>query len=166
MRVATGLPSKTDDWHLLVARQMGCEEVVLATPADLPGDERWEYEDLVRLRTRVESFGLKIRAIQNTPARFINEARLGLQGGTYAELDAGHYPMRSHTDEVAELQLVAGARVGLWRVGPRVGRSEAPMSFGSSGVCGGVWADTTPTRATLPASVVAPASSERRVNAS
>ena len=29
---------------------------------------------------RVESFGLKIGAIQNTPSGFINEARLGLPG--------------------------------------------------------------------------------------
>ena len=80
MRVAIGLPAKTDDWHFILAKQMGCEEVVLATPADLPGDERWEYEGLARLRERVESFGLKIGAIQNTPSGFINEARLGLPG--------------------------------------------------------------------------------------
>jgi hypothetical protein len=82
MRVAIGLPSKTDDWHFILAKQMGCEEVVLATPADLPREERWEYEDLARLRERVESFGLKIGAIQNTPAEFINEARLGLPAAT------------------------------------------------------------------------------------
>ncbi len=80
MRVGIGLPSKTDDWHFILARQMGCEEVVLATPAGLPGEERWEYEDLARLRARVESFDLKIGAIQNTPPGFINEARLGLPG--------------------------------------------------------------------------------------
>jgi mannonate dehydratase len=80
MRVAIGLPSKTEDWHFILAKQMGCEEVVLPTPADLPGDERWEYRDLVRLRERVASFGLKIGAIQNTPAEFINAARLGLPG--------------------------------------------------------------------------------------
>jgi len=80
MHIAIGLPSKTDDWHFILAKQMGCEEVVLATPADLPGEERWEYADLARLRERVESFGLKIGAIQNTPAGFINEARLGLPG--------------------------------------------------------------------------------------
>ena len=80
MRVAIGLPARTDDWHFMLAKQMGCDEVVLATPADLPGDERWEYADLVRLRARVERFGLKIGAIQNTPPGFINEARLGLPG--------------------------------------------------------------------------------------
>src|ERR1700738_5163107 len=80
MRVAISLPSKTEDWHFTLAKQMGGQEVFLATPADLPGEERWEYADLVRLRERVESFGLKIGAIQNTPAGFINEARLGLHG--------------------------------------------------------------------------------------
>src|ERR1700730_8415886 len=80
MRVAIGLPSRTDDCHFILAKQMGCEEVVLATPADLPGTERWEYADLVRLRERVASFGLKIGAIQNAPAVFTNEARRGLPG--------------------------------------------------------------------------------------
>jgi len=37
LRVAVGLPSKTEDSHFILARQMGCEEVVLATPAGLTG---------------------------------------------------------------------------------------------------------------------------------
>jgi hypothetical protein len=31
MRVAIGLPSKTDDWHFILAKQMGCEEVEAIT---------------------------------------------------------------------------------------------------------------------------------------
>lgn len=84
VRVAIGLPQKTTDEHFVLAKQMGCEEVVLATPADLPGTERWEYEDLARLRERVEGFGLKIGAIQNTPPGFFNDARLGLPGADKA----------------------------------------------------------------------------------
>ena len=80
MRVSIGLPGNATDDHLRYARQMGCEGVVLATPARLPGEKRWEYEDLVRLREWVESFDLKIEAIQNTPHSFWNRARLGLPG--------------------------------------------------------------------------------------
>src|SRR5215472_10835549 len=80
MRVAIGLPSNTTDEHFTLAKQMGCEEVVLATPADLPGEERWEYDDLVRLRERTEKFGLKVGAIQNAPTKFIDDVRLGRPG--------------------------------------------------------------------------------------
>src|SRR5437660_844085 len=68
IRVAIGLPAKTTDEHFILAKQMGCEEVVLATPADLPGTERWEYEDLARLRQRVEGFGLARQIANDSPA--------------------------------------------------------------------------------------------------
>lgn len=80
MRVAIGLPGNATDDHLRFAKQMGCEGVVLATPARLPGERCWEYEDLVKLREWVESFGLRIEAIQNTPHAFWHKVRLGLPG--------------------------------------------------------------------------------------
>lgn len=80
MRVAIGLPSDATDEHLVFAKQLGCESVVLATPARLPGERHWEYEDLVRLREWVESYGLRIEAIQNMPHAFWNKVRLGLPG--------------------------------------------------------------------------------------
>lgn len=79
LRVGIGLPSTLTDEYLTLAAQMGCQDVVLATPAELPGDTgRWEYDDLARLRERVERFGLRVGAIQNTPAEFVNPFRLGL----------------------------------------------------------------------------------------
>ncbi|MGI9146652.1 MAG: mannonate dehydratase, partial [Chloroflexota bacterium] len=153
MRIAIGLPSKTDDWHFILAKQMGCEEVVLATPADLPGDERWEYDDLVRLRQRVESFGLKIGAIQNTPAGFINAARLGLSD-------------RDRQLENYQATLRAVGRAGipvlahnfrpdpLYRTGTRSGRGGAvvstfdrdltrnlPLTFGREFTADDMWAN-------------------------
>jgi mannonate dehydratase len=127
MRVGIGLPSKTDDWHFILARQMGCEEVVLATPAGLPGEERWEYEDLARLRARVESFDLKIGAIQNTPPGFINEARLGLPGrdrqienyqATIRNVGRAGIPILSHNFRPDPL----------YRTGTRPGRGGALVS--------------------------------------
>ena len=64
MRVAIGLPSDATDDHLLYATQLGCEGVVLQTPARVPGDRRWEEADLVRLREWIEGFGLRMEAIR------------------------------------------------------------------------------------------------------
>ena len=80
MRIAIGLPRELTDEHLIFAKQLGCDGVVLATPERLPGDERWEYEDLVRLREWVEGYGLKIESIQNTPHEFWMKVRLGEPG--------------------------------------------------------------------------------------
>lgn len=153
LRAAVGLPSTTEDWHFILAKQMGCEEVVLATPADLPGDERWEYEDLVRLRERVESFGLKIGAIQNTPATFINEARLGLPGrdrqienyqATIRNVGKAGIPVLSHNFRPDPL----------YRTGTRQGRGGAlttsfdrdlardrPLTFGRQFTADEMWAN-------------------------
>jgi mannonate dehydratase len=80
MRLAIGLPSRAGDDDLTYARQLGCEGVVLATPASLPGDQGWEYEDLLRLRQQVESHELRLEAIQNMPPSFLDKIRLGLPG--------------------------------------------------------------------------------------
>lgn len=80
MRIAIGLPGDATDEHLTLAKQLGCSGVVLATPQRLPGENRWEYEDLVRLRAWVEGFDLRLEAIQNWPARFFDKIRLGLPG--------------------------------------------------------------------------------------
>jgi len=80
MHVAIGLPRDATDDHLAFAKQLGCSGVVLASPAALPGDQQWEYEDLLRLRLWVESFDLRLEAIQNWPPSFINKVRLGLAG--------------------------------------------------------------------------------------
>lgn len=67
MRVAIGLPGNATDEHLTFARQLGCSGVVLATPSSLPGANRWEYEDLARLRAWVEQFDLRLEVIQGIP---------------------------------------------------------------------------------------------------
>ena len=43
----------------------------------LPGDPRWEYDDLARLREYVESYGLRLEALENTPKHFYEGAMLG-----------------------------------------------------------------------------------------
>jgi mannonate dehydratase len=86
MRVAIGLPSDATDDHLTFARQLGCDGVVLATPGRLPGQECWEYEDLLGLREWVEQHDLRIEAIQNVPHAFWMKVRLG-EPGREAQLE-------------------------------------------------------------------------------
>ena len=80
MRVAIGITRDPADDDLLFVKQLGCSGVVFPTPAALPGAHRWEYEDLARLRAWVESFGLRLEAIQGLPPGFFDAARLGLPG--------------------------------------------------------------------------------------
>jgi mannonate dehydratase len=47
---------------------------------DLPGEQRWELADLVGLRTRVESYGLRLEAIENIPNQFYEKAMFGHHG--------------------------------------------------------------------------------------
>jgi mannonate dehydratase len=76
MRVAVGQFAVPTHEILTFAKQMGCSGVLLNTPA-LPGAERWEYGDLWRLRKLVESYDLKLEALENTPVRFYEDAMLG-----------------------------------------------------------------------------------------
>jgi mannonate dehydratase len=56
---------------------MGSSGVLLNT-AQLPGRTHWEYGDLRRLRAQVESYDLKLEALENVPLPFYEAAMLGL----------------------------------------------------------------------------------------
>jgi mannonate dehydratase len=79
MRIATGQYSHASDAELTFAAQLGVREIVLNTPT-LPGDERWEFDDLVALRERCASYGLDLAAIENVPNAFYEDAMLGRPG--------------------------------------------------------------------------------------
>ncbi|MDQ3702583.1 MAG: mannonate dehydratase [Chloroflexota bacterium] len=79
MRVAIGLSGRATDEELTLAAQMGCSGVVVPSPA-LSDTLRWEVDDLVRLRQRVERFGLRLEAIQNTRLDLLDEIRLARPG--------------------------------------------------------------------------------------
>ena len=76
MRVAVGQFHRPDPAILRFAAQLGVEGVQLNTPL-LPGDRRWEVDDLVRLRREVESYGLRLEAIENVPRSFYDQVMLG-----------------------------------------------------------------------------------------
>jgi mannonate dehydratase len=79
MRTAVGQAARATDEYLTFARQLGVRGIQLNTP-DLPGDRRWELGDLVALRSRVESYGLRLEAIENIPNQFYENCMLGLPG--------------------------------------------------------------------------------------
>lgn len=78
-RVALGQITAPTDELLAFAAQLGLAGVSLNTPA-LPGERRWETADLVALRERVESRGLRLESIENVPNHFYERAMLGLPG--------------------------------------------------------------------------------------
>jgi mannonate dehydratase len=79
MRVAIGQFSELTDEQLAFAKQCGAEDVLLNTPK-LPGDQRWEYEDLLAWRRRAEEHGLRLITLENVPVRFYDQIMLGQDG--------------------------------------------------------------------------------------
>jgi mannonate dehydratase len=60
---------------LQFAAQYGGNDVLLNTPL-LPGAQRWELSDLVKLRLSVEQYGLKLMALENVPTAFYDHIML------------------------------------------------------------------------------------------
>ena len=101
IRVAAGSIREATDEVLTFVAQMGCSGVILNTPA-LTGQtpfgsspagstnwqdpaaevspSRWDFLELLQLRTRIESYGLKLEAIENVPLHFYQKCILGLPG--------------------------------------------------------------------------------------
>jgi mannonate dehydratase len=75
MRAGFGQFNVPTDEYLQFAAQFGATDVLLNNPI-LPGGSRWELYDLVKLRVRVESFGLKLTAIENVPTAFYDHIML------------------------------------------------------------------------------------------
>jgi mannonate dehydratase len=75
MRPAFGQFDLATDEYLQFAAQFGAADVLLNTPS-LPGAQRWELADLVKLRLRVEQYGLKLAALENVPTSFYDHIML------------------------------------------------------------------------------------------
>ena len=72
--------ASVDEDDLKFAAQMGATHVVLQSYADagiVKGDARWEYDDLLQLRRKVESAGLVLEALENVPLKFYDQVMLG-----------------------------------------------------------------------------------------
>lgn len=79
IRVAVGQINELTDEHLAFAVQVGVKDIQLNTPK-LPGEARWEYDDLRALRERAEAHGLRLIALENVPVRFYDKIMLGQEG--------------------------------------------------------------------------------------
>jgi mannonate dehydratase len=79
MRAGLGQFSELTGERMSFVKQCGVDDIVLNTPK-LPGKQRWEYKDLVALRTRSAAAGLRLISIENVPISFYNKIMLGLPG--------------------------------------------------------------------------------------
>ena len=76
MRPGFGQFQVASDEYLLFAQQFGATDVLFNTPL-IPGDGgKWQLHDLVKLRLRVEQFGLKLSALENVPTNFYDHIML------------------------------------------------------------------------------------------
>ena len=77
MRVGLGQFNELTDEMLTCIKQLGADDFLMNTPK-LPGDQRWEYEDLAALREQADAAGLRLMALENVPVPFYEQAMLGL----------------------------------------------------------------------------------------
>ena len=79
MRVALGQFNELTDEMLIYIKQLGANDFLMNTPR-LPGEHRWEYEDLKALVDKSTQHGVRLMALENVPVHYYEKAMLGLQG--------------------------------------------------------------------------------------
>ena len=79
MQLGLGGMAAIQDQALDFLRQLGVDNLILHVP-DLPGEDHWEFRDLLLWRTRVEAAGLKLAAIENFPTKFYDKIMQGRPG--------------------------------------------------------------------------------------
>ena len=76
MRPGFGQFQVASEEYLLFAQQFGATDILFNTPL-IPSDGgKWQLHDLVKLRLRVEQFGLKLSALENVPTNFYDHIML------------------------------------------------------------------------------------------
>lgn len=76
MRLAVGQSPRATEEYLRFAKQVGVRGVQFNTP-EIPGEERWETSDLVRLVDQVAEYDLVVEAIENVPISFYADVLTG-----------------------------------------------------------------------------------------
>lgn len=79
MRVALGQFNELTDDMLTYVKQLGADDFLMNTP-QLPGEHRWEYEDLKAMVDQSTARGLRLMALENVPVHYYEKAMLGLPG--------------------------------------------------------------------------------------
>ena len=83
MRIALGQTNQLTPEIIQFAHQLGIHDIqfnMFHGSPHLPGESRWEYMDLLKLRTACEDAGLRLNAIENTPINFYDKIMLGQPG--------------------------------------------------------------------------------------
>jgi mannonate dehydratase len=127
MRIGLGAIHELDEERMLFARQLGIEDIIVHTP-ELPGDGYWEFQDLVRLRTRAEAYGLRIAAIENMPRTFYDRCLKGLPGRD-EQIEKVHKTIRNLARAGIPCLGYDFVPLGVWRTGRNpVGRGGARVT--------------------------------------
>ena len=113
MRVGLGQFHEPTEERLRFIKQCGCDDYQMNTP-HLPGEERWEYEDLARVVKQSEDAGLRLMSIENVPARFYNKIMLG-QSGREEQLQNMAYTVRAMGRAGVPILGYAFMPTGVWR---------------------------------------------------
>ncbi len=79
IRIGVGQFNELTDEKLRFAQQLGVDGIQMNTPK-LPGESRWEEQDLRALVQRCDDFGLILEAIENVPVHFYDKVMLGQPG--------------------------------------------------------------------------------------
>ena len=70
MRVGLGQFQEITDERLAYIKQCGCDDFQMNIP-NLPGEQRWEYEDLAALVQRADAAGLRLMSIEKCTAAIL-----------------------------------------------------------------------------------------------
>lgn len=80
MRVALGQFNELTNERLTFAQQLGVRGVQMNTPRLSEKNGYWELDELIAIREKCESYGLRLEALENVPRHFYLRAMLGLSG--------------------------------------------------------------------------------------
>jgi len=79
MRVGLGQFNEIPDDMRAFIKQLGVRDFLMNTPK-LPGDARWEYEDLAAIKKKADDADLHLMSLENVPVPFYDKIMLGLPG--------------------------------------------------------------------------------------
>jgi mannonate dehydratase len=117
MRLGAGQFRELTEERAAFVKQCGIDDIVLHTPK-LPGQKRWEFEDLRALRERVNDSGLRLIAIENVPHHFYDKIMLG-QDGRQEQLENMVYTVRNMGRAGIPILGYHFMPNGVWRTTPR-----------------------------------------------
>ena len=79
MRIGVEQFNELTEEMMVYIKQLGANDFLMNTPR-LPGEHRWEYEDLKDLVDRAAAHDLRLMALENVPIKYYDNVMLGLPG--------------------------------------------------------------------------------------